>query len=224
VNRTPTKQETATTYKAKNRIIKAATIKSLNGASHPIVRSTRTIAKPRRARKGASSSGTSGSPSSKKLVFGLLDKGRGDSNLVFIQASEAKRLAKVHYAIENASDWGTFRREMPAEDLKYVIEHYRDRGKPLPRKGDGFVIPGSYYDGDWPDWPEQMMLDWMPKTIVEKYGTVECPVFNGHFLTLQMKDAEQILLALKRDGFECRLDEKMVRQACGRSCSSDAEL
>ena len=39
---------------------------------------------------------------------------------------------------------------MPAEDLVYVMEHYRDMGEPLPRKRDGFQLPGSYYDGDWP--------------------------------------------------------------------------
>jgi hypothetical protein len=68
------------------------------------------------------------------------------------------------------------------------------------------------------------MLDWMPEAIVEKYGEVICSALNGHYLTLQMKHAEEILLALKREGFECRLNEKLVRQACGRSSATKIEL
>jgi hypothetical protein len=32
-----------------------------------------------------------------------------------------------------------------------------------------------------------------------------------------MSDAEEILKGLKRDGFRCLLDEKLVSQACGRA-------
>jgi hypothetical protein len=95
-------------------------------------------------------------------VFGLVDKGTGDSNLVFIPVDDAIRLAKVNNAIGRAKTWGTFCKMMPAKDLRYVIEDYREREEPLPRKRDGFSLPGSFYDGDWPDWPEQMMLNWMP--------------------------------------------------------------
>ena len=165
---------------------------------------------------------------SRNLVFGLVDKGVVEgSNLVFIQEKQAKRLAKVHDTIGTAKTWGTFCRKMPAEDLKYVVDHLRESEEPLPRKRDGFganMLPGSYFDGDWPGWPEQMMLDFMPEAIVEKYGQTPCSVLNGHYLVLQVSDAEEILKVLEREGFRCRLDEKLVRQACGRGSSSKTAL
>jgi hypothetical protein len=164
----------------------------------------------------------------KNLVFGLVDKGVVEgSNLVFVKEKKAKRLASVHIAIGTAKTWGTFRRKMPAEDLRYVVDRLQEREEPLPRKRDKFgfgLLPSAYFDGDWPGWPEQMMLDWMPEEIVEKYGQAPCSVLNGHYLVLRMSDAEEILKALERDGFRCRLDEKLVRQACGRSSSSETTL
>ena len=139
----------------------------------------------------------------------------GNSNLVFIVERDAKRLAKVHHAIATAKTWRTFCKRMPARDLKYVKRNYIDSGDPLPRKRDGFSLPGSYFDGDWPDWPDQMMLDWMPRSIVKKYGKPTCSVLNGYFLELAMADAEDILRALEKEGFRCRLNERLVRQACG---------
>lgn len=184
--------------------------------------STRTLittserSQPRTARKRGKTTRGRSHPNSKKVVFGLLDKEMGDSNLVFIPVDDAIRLAKVHNAIEKAKTWGTFCKMMPSKDLRYIIEDYRDREEPLPRKRDGFSLPGSYDDGDWPDWPEQMMLSWMPTGIVQKYGKVPCSVLNGHFVIFSMKDADEIIHALTKEGFGCTLNEKLVREACGR--------
>lgn len=147
--------------------------------------------------------------------------------MVFIQGKKAKRLANVHTAIGNSKTWGTFCRKMPAEDLRYVVDRLRERQEPLPRKRDKFafgLLPPAYFDGDWPGWPEQMMLDFMPEAIVEKYGQTPCSTLNGHYLVLRMSDAEEILKALEREGFRCRLDEKLVRLACGRGSWSKTAL
>jgi hypothetical protein len=170
------------------------------------------------------------SPSPKKLVFGLLDKGNDESNLVFIQEKEATRLAQVHDAIRTSKTWGTFCRKMPASDLKYVTDNLLENGESLPGKRDRFdgccdsSLPPSYFDGDWPDWPEQTMLHFMPPAIVKKYGQTPCSVLNGFYLVLKMSNADEILTALERKGFRCRLDEKLVRKACGRSGSSKMAL
>ena len=165
---------------------------------------------------------------SRNLVFGLVDKGVVEgSNLVFVKEEKAKRLASVHTAIETSKTWGAFCRKMPAEDLRYVLDHLSESQGPLPRKRDQFgfgLLPPAYFDGDWPGWPEQLMFDFMPDEIVEKYGRSPGSVFNGHYLVLRMSDAEEILKALERDGFRCRLDEKLVRQACGRGSLSKTAL
>jgi hypothetical protein len=56
------------------------------------------------------------------------------------------------------------------------------------------------------------------------FGEVEYPVLNGHFPTLKMSDAEEVLLALKRDGTPVPLDEKPGRRGCDRSSASKTEL
>jgi hypothetical protein len=49
----------------------------------------------------------------------------------------------------NATDGGTFRKEMPAEDLKYVIEHRLEDSIPQPK------LP----DADTPGTPNQNCAD-----------------------------------------------------------------
>ncbi len=75
-------------------------------------------------------------------------------------------------------------------------------------------IPG-YCDGDWPDWPEQEMLRWLPREICTEFGHTEDSVFNGPFLQLDVARAPDILAALERAGYVCVWEEELVRRACG---------
>ena len=70
---------------------------------------------------------------------------------------------------------------MPASDLLDVKADLVDRGEPLPTDDAAFdvdLLPG-FTEGDWPEWPEQKMLDWLPAKICREYGQIESSVLNG---------------------------------------------
>lgn len=60
-----------------------------------------------------------------KLVFGVIDRGCGALNLVFMPQKEAERLRTVHEALESRT-WGEFRRRMPSADYEEVLEKFAD--------------------------------------------------------------------------------------------------
>ncbi len=157
-------------------------------------------------------------PKHKTLVYGVLNKAGADANLVFIPQDECKRLAAIHTAIAGSKTWKAFCDQMPAKDLRDAVRDLRDREIDIPQEIDEFderLLPPSYFDGDYPGWPEQGMLTWLPREICLGYGKLQGSVFNGPFLTLDVSRTSEIVQALEQAGFRCRHDTKLIRTACG---------
>ena len=151
------------------------------------------------------------------LVFGVLRKSLGDANLVFIPQRQARRLAAIHDAISEATTWKSFCDRMPLDDLWEVARQLRE-GRKLPAMTDDFDdrwLPFGYHDGDWPDWPEQLMENWLPRRICAEYGKREGTLLNGEFLILDVTRAEDIVQALECEGFRLHCDQRLIRRACG---------
>ena len=62
---------------------------------------------------------------------------------------------------------------------------------------------------------EQKMLEWLPTEICREYGQIESSVLNGSFVRFDPGRTPDIVEALERSGFYLRLNEKLVRTACG---------
>ena len=151
------------------------------------------------------------------LVFGIIRKSQGEANLVFIPQRQARRLAAIHTAISEATTWKSFCDLMPIDDLWKVTSELHER-HPLPAMTDEFDdrwLPFGYHDGDWPDWPEQLMENWLPSRICAEYGKLEGSLLNGDFLILDVTRTEEIVQELLREGFQLRHDPRLVRRACG---------
>jgi hypothetical protein len=73
---------------------------------------------------------------------------------------------------------------------------------------------GPICDGDWPGFPEQEMLKWMPQDIQQGSGVIRSSVLNGDFLTF-LADIEDVADALRNHGFTCTRDDALVARACG---------
>ncbi len=87
----------------------------------------------------------------------------------------------------------------------------------LPQPEDAFdpdAIPG-YDDGDWPIWPLQYMLEWIPKDIQQRFSTVERSATSGPCLTLMSEKTDEVVKALEKRGFGYIEDESLVIRACG---------
>ncbi len=75
-------------------------------------------------------------------------------------------------------------------------------------------LPPAFFDGEWPDWPEQNMLQWVPESILQKYATMTPTAINGSYPILDAGRKSEIVAAMKEAGLECREDEELVNGAC----------
>ncbi|MFH1834397.1 MAG: hypothetical protein ABH877_05175 [bacterium] len=73
----------------------------------------------------------------------------------------------------------------------------------------------GFGEGDYPEWPAQGMLHWIPDEIQERYGEVEASVHNGNFLVLASGSEQEIAEALRGYGYSCILDQALIERAHG---------
>lgn len=87
----------------------------------------------------------------------------------------------------------------PEDDHRFSVDH-------IP-----FV-----YDGDWPDWPAQQMLYWVPEEIQREFGTLKASCFNGYFLTFDPAREREMAAAFETFGYHCIRDDPLAQEASGR--------
>lgn len=156
-----------------------------------------------------------------KLVFGVICGGAGIDTLVFIPAERATELAAIHFAIAKAKTWRQFAEMIPAHVWSKLLHDLEDNESTpdLDSKFDPGMI--GIEDGDWPDWPEQEMMEWLPPEAVASYATVHQSVINGPFLSIDPTRLADVIEALESAGHTCHRDDPLVKQACGREDWSD---
>jgi hypothetical protein len=65
-------------------------------------------------------------------------------------------------------------------------------------------------DGDFHHFPEQLMLDFIPKLVQERYGRVEETVFNGPMLILDPDHESKIVTVLRKRGFSVQREDGLM--------------
>ena len=151
-----------------------------------------------------------------KLVFGVIRGGAGIDTLVFIPAERATELAAIHFAIAKATTWHRFVEMIPVHVWSQLLQDLEDNDSTpdLDSKFDAGML--GVEDGDWPDWPEQEMMEWLPPEAVASYATVHQSVINGPFLSIDPTLLADVVEALESAGHTCRRDDALIAQACGR--------
>jgi hypothetical protein len=114
----------------------------------------------------------------------------------------------------------------PGLNREEAFRRYRalDVGERLPFDED--VFPGYdlplVADGDYPEWPDQEMLTWMPEQILERpFSRRRASVHNGYFLELDPAAEGEIVVVLTAAGFRCSKDQRLVLKASGRGSVAD---
>jgi hypothetical protein len=150
----------------------------------------------------------------KDLVHGEID-----DYLVFIPRTEALRLVAVHRAINTSRTWGELKQSMPAGAYEQVVKLLReDQELPAswePDAGAEFEadnIPG-FTDRDWPEWPAQDALTWVPRDMQERFGRKDASVANGDYLELAVEHEAAIVTAFGEHGYTCTRDQELVLRA-----------
>lgn len=134
---------------------------------------------------------------------------------VFATKEDAKHVAQVNHALSTAQTWGEYRSLLPEGEWEERGEMYPaldEDGKPVMKDGqpvmeylenqddddpfDAETVPGVG-DGDYPVWLQQMMLDWMPDEVLEKYGKHYDTRISGDSVEFDSKDLDAIIAELK---------------------------
>src|SRR5262245_114249 len=150
----------------------------------------------------------------RELVYGVIE---ATEQLVFLPLHRARELALLRSALYTSPTWGAFRAALPRTVYAQVRKHLRENEATPGKDADPFDPEDiwGYCDGDWPGWPAQEMLEWMPLPVREAFGTYEASVINGSYLSLDPRQETAIVTALRVEGYYCTRDDTLVRLASG---------
>lgn len=139
-----------------------------------------------------------------------------DRSLVVMPRSEARRLAALNEALERCMTWGEFVHAVAddAATRRYLEDAFDNELPDADRPFDAEELPG-FADGDWPTWPKQAMLEWLPNSVTS-LGTIETTMLNGDYLHLDESLVDDVIEALAAEGIEAYEDPgTIVSTACG---------
>lgn len=136
-----------------------------------------------------------------------------NDNLILIPADVAEELATLRKAINTSSTWGEFLAAVgdDANMREQLIEWELEPAPSDPFDAD--QLPG-FKDGDWPTWPQQAMLEWLPAEVVAM-GTVEDSRINGEALAIASGLKTEVVAAMGAAGKEVVEDQRLVERASG---------
>jgi hypothetical protein len=137
--------------------------------------------------------------------------------LVFLAQEEALKLARLHEALQTSTTWGEFKRKVPQDAFEETLERLTEAEEQVPDPSSDFFaerIPG-YEERDWPSWPAQAMLHWVPKDIQERFGSREPSAISGDSLLLAPEREDEIIYAMEAHGYSCFRDDALVQKANG---------
>ena len=126
-------------------------------------------------------------------------------SLVFAPPDVALHVSQIHNAF-SAKTWGEFQAHIPEDEFSELLNSQYEEW------GDLFVIPnaedpfkpesicGAFLEGDYPRWLQTDQDIWVPKKILERWGTVESSVFNGPFWVIDPEQEQEIVGELGKLG------------------------
>src|SRR5919107_6311312 len=108
--------------------------------------------------------------------------GEVTDSLVFIPKEEAIELGQVYKALRTANTWGEFKERSPTDKYKEAVEFAWEVLEEEGAVSENNKEPDAeaefdpdhhlgYENMDWPSWPAQNMLDWVPEEIQTRFGS-----------------------------------------------------
>lgn len=120
---------------------------------------------------------------------------------VFAERSMAESVGRTRQAISESATWGELRKALDDEaaaELSVMLSD-SDIVRTDDETLDADDIPG-YADGDYPTWLQQVMLDWFPSDLIDRYGARSNSVLNGEFIDIPGDCAEEVAEELRQRG------------------------
>jgi len=139
-----------------------------------------------------------------------------DASVVMIPEDEAMVLDQLYDAL-GARTWGEFRQQAPEAWYQSALERTFGEEDEAPDPVTPFDREQiwGYCDGDWPAWPQQRMLEWVPKQVQADFGNAEASCINGSFLSIEAMHVDKVIAAMEALGYRCRRDDDLVARVSG---------
>ena len=141
------------------------------------------------------------------------------NQVILIPDGLCQDLLQIRKALATSQNWQEFLDALPVEDLEIIREYFEEderfAGKQpaeVPFDQDQIDL---VCDGDWPAWPQQRMLNWVPEAIQEQFGEVADTRLNGQYLEIPEEKLQAVIQALEAHGYQCRVDDQAVLTAVG---------
>ena len=153
------------------------------------------------------------------IVYGVFSQGR-DAYLLFLPRAQAEHTAGLFQAFCTVDTWGDLRRALDREQAADLGAWLRANGpsdRRPPRNDAPFHpddIPGLL-DGDWPAWPDQLHVAWMPRAITERFGAADTDGSGRSLAAFASADERRVVAALRARGYTVSRDDELVAHACG---------
>jgi hypothetical protein len=149
-----------------------------------------------------------------KRTAGNLTYGEFDGKLIFLPSEDASELSTLWTVLKSAKTWDDLERGLPDDRVEEIREFYLGgEAEPDEMTGDAPFdleeIP-AIADGVWPEWPDQMMLDVMPKEVIEEFGTIEESWHEGDLVRFDSACEEAIVSKLTDLGYDLTRDDKLI--------------
>jgi hypothetical protein len=146
------------------------------------------------------------------IVVGVLV----DASVVMIPEDEAMVLDQLYDAL-GARTWAEFRQLAPEAWYRSAVERTFGEESEAPDAATPFDPEQvwGYSDGDWPTWPQQRMLEWVPKQVQAEFGNAETSCINGSFLSIEARHMDSVVAAMEALGYGCRRDDDLVARVSG---------
>ena len=144
----------------------------------------------------------------KELVIVGVDDGE---LVVCMTEAFAADYTQLQKALSRATTWAEFRAIAPPDAVSEIESTLRESGDPRPRGSKRFEpdsIPG-YLEGDWPAWPHQVMLSWVPQTVTSLGH--QTSTLNGEYLHIESGRVDDVIAELRTAGFRVKRRDKAVR-------------
>lgn len=139
------------------------------------------------------------------VVYGNLP----DQGLIFLPEPMAKDLARVQAALSSAKTWGELSELLPAARLAEAYDLVELDAPPPPNTPFGLDT-----EGDWPEWPAQHQLEWLPDDALA-LGSREFSKMNGELIGFAPEQEQELVKVLSAHGHAVRRDDELVAAASG---------
>lgn len=148
-----------------------------------------------------------------RIIYG---RGQLEREIIFIPASRAEELIAIQHALGVSSTWGELEKHLAAcseEAHQFIVELAEEYGADTDDPFESSKV-GTIADGNWPPWPKQEMLSWVPEDIRERFGEFQL-TSNGETVTFYDDNESLIVAAFEAEGFVVTRDDAAVASASG---------